>query len=333
MKIVIVSESEFSIKGHGVHTAYVEMVSALKKRSDIELVVNKFSSADIRHIHTVGTYALAQLLFGKGKKIVSAHLLPESFVGSFVGARYWQVFARIYLRWFYNRADCVLAVSDETKKGLQKLGVTSRIELFYNVIDTTRYQTDGRQKEQARNELGIQSKTWVVTSNGQVQPRKRVDSFLRLAGELPDTQFIWIGGIPFKNVAADYSAMKALIDQAPANVRFTDVIPIQQVRDYLQASDVFISTSDQETFGIAIVEAAATGLPIVLRDISDYDNTFRDFALMCQEQDFAPQLEQLRQDKKLYQSAVGQARRLAERFDSTTALDSLINLYRSVLGL
>lgn len=333
MKIIIISESEFSIKGHGVHTAYVELVSALKKRTDIELVVNKFESADIRHIHTVGTYALAHLLFGSGKKIVSAHVLPESFVGSFIGARYWLSFARFYLRWFYNRADCVLAVSDETKKGLIKLGVTSRVELFYNVIDTTRYQTDDKQKQQARHKLGIESDDWVVTSNGQVQPRKRVDTFLQLARDLPETRFIWIGGIPFKNVAAEYSAMKELIDSAPANVTFTDVIPIEKVRDYLQASDVFISTSDQETFGIAIVEAGATGLPLVLRDISDYDNTFRGEALLCQEAEFADQLEKLRTDKNLYKQTAQRAKRLAKRFDSSRATDRLLEIYRSVLSL
>ncbi|MFZ2494417.1 MAG: hypothetical protein WAW60_01420, partial [Candidatus Saccharimonadales bacterium] len=89
MKIAMISESEFSVQGHGVHTAYIELVNAIKKRSDVELVVNTFGSADIRHFHTVGPYSLAHLLFGHGKKVVSAHIIPESLVGSLIGAKYW----------------------------------------------------------------------------------------------------------------------------------------------------------------------------------------------------------------------------------------------------
>ena len=189
MKIAMISESEFSVQGHGVHTAYIELVNAFKKRSDVEVTVNNFGRADVRHIHTVGPYSLAHLLFGRGKKVVSAHVVPESFVGSLVGAQYWLPLARVYLRWFYNRADVVLAVSDETKMGLKSLGVKKPIEVFYNVIDTSRYSTTPDQKDAAREKMGIAHDAWIVTSNGQVQPRKRVDTFVRLAQELPEMTF------------------------------------------------------------------------------------------------------------------------------------------------
>ena len=331
MKIAMISESEFSVKGHGVHTAYIELVNALKKRSDVTLVVNSFTRADVRHIHTVGPYALAHLLFGSGKKVVSAHVVPESFVGSLIGAKHWLPLARLYLRWFYNRADSVLAVSDETKMGLKALGVKRPIEVFYNVIDTSRYLSSPAQKLAARKALGIAENAWVVISNGQVQPRKRVDTFGTRARKLPNMQFIWIGGIPFKNAAADYDKMKRVMDTAPSNVKFTGVITIDEVRDYFQAGDVFVSTSDQETFGIAIVEGAASGLPVVLRDIHDYDNTFRGEALMCDETEFAPVLERLRSEKDLYSRTVNQARTLAARYDSQAGAEMLLAIYRAVL--
>ncbi|OYW83962.1 hypothetical protein B7Z17_04845, partial [Candidatus Saccharibacteria bacterium 32-49-10] len=71
MKVAIASESEFSVQGHGVHTAYVETVRALRKRSDVEVLVNSKEPADIRHIHTVGWYCWKQLLLYSGKKIIS----------------------------------------------------------------------------------------------------------------------------------------------------------------------------------------------------------------------------------------------------------------------
>jgi len=327
----MISESEISVKGHGVHTAYVEMANALRRRKDVRLTVNRADRPDICHIHTVGFFALRFLLMRRGKKVVSAHIVPASLVGSLLAAKYWLPLARWYLRKFYNRADLVLAVSDETRDEVKRLGVKKPIEIFYNIIDTSRYATSPARKRAARQRLGITDDAWLVIGNGQVQPRKRIDTFVRLAKELPDMQFIWVGGVPFKAAAADYGKMKQFMEHPPQNVQFTGVIPLESVREYYQAADVFLLPSDQETFGMVVVEAAASSLPVVLRDIHDYDHTFRDDALLAHEKDFATVLRQLRSDKKMYAHAVRRAARIAERYDSEAGAEHLVALYKKLL--
>ncbi len=331
LRIVQISESEFSVQGHGVHTAFVETVRGLELLDDVSVSKNTYDAADIRHIHTVGPYSLLQLM-RPGVKVISGHVVPASFVGSLVGAKYWLPIAHAYLRWFYNRASVVIAVSDATKAELEAIGVKRRIEVVYNMIDTARYKTTAADKRAARKQLGIPADAVVVTSNGQVQPRKRVDTFVRLARELADMQFIWIGGMPFGKVAADASKMQRAIDTAPENVTFTGVIPLEKVRDYFAASDIFVSTSDQETFGIAIVEAAASGQPIVLRDIHDYDQTFRPDAVMCKEREFADEIRRLATDTSHYTTMKKHAAMLAKRYDSRTIARQLVDIYRSCLG-
>lgn len=331
MKIVIISESEFTVQGHGVHTAFVEMTNSLRQQEDITVVTNRRDKADIRHIHTVGPYALFHLLALSGKKVVSAHIIPESLVGSLFGARYWLPLARWYLRWFYNRADLVIAVSKATADQLMAMGVRTKIAVVDNTIDTARYVPLTSAKQTARAELGIERKAWVVVSNGQVQPRKRVDTFIRLARDLPDMKFVWVGGIPFKHTAASYQQMKHIIDRAPDNVVFSGVIPLDSVKQYFWAADVFIMPSDQETFGLAIVEAAASGLPVLLRDIHDYDHTFRPNALMCDEDTFSEGLIKLRDEPEYYREMVRQAKLLAARYDSRAGAQKLAALYHSLL--
>lgn len=331
MKVVQISESEFTVQGHGVHTAFVETVRGLKKHQDVTLLTNSTEPADIRHIHTVGTYALRQLLFMSGKKVVSAHLVPDSLVGSLRGARLWKGLATLYFRFFYNHADAVIAVSDETKTALEHMGVKTPITVIYNMIDTELYAATAAERQAARKALGYSPKYWVVVGNGQVQPRKRVDTFLHLAKQLPETKFVWVGGIPFKGAAANYEKMKKLMRSAPKNVHFTGVIPLDEVKKYFHAANVFIMPSDQETFGLAIIEAAASGLPLVLRDIHDYDHTFRADALMGTDSNFAELLEQLRNDPKLYAVMVQKARELACRYDCNTITEQLLALYRSLL--
>lgn len=332
MKIVQVSESEFSVKGHGVHTAYIETCNALQEHTDAEVATNSFEPADIRHLHTVGPYSLAQLLFASGSKIVSAHVIPESFVGSIVGAKYWLGLARLYLRWFYNRAELVIAVSDQTKQQLVDLGVNSRIEVLYNMIDITKYQKLRDHKTTLRKKLGIPVDVRVVVGNGQIQPRKRVDTFINMARKMPDVRFVWVGGMPFGKVAADQSGMQKLIDTAPNNVTVTGVVPLEKVAEYFCASDIFVMTSEQETFGLAIVEAAASGLPVVLRDISDYDATFRPDAKMCSESEFAPSIKDLLDDKSQYDRLQEKAENIANRYSSKTIVRELLTLYESTLG-
>lgn len=330
MKIVQISESEFTVQGHGVHTAFVETVRGLKK-CGLQVLVNKDEPADIRHIHTVGTYALKQLLFRDGKKVVSAHIVPDSLVGSLRGARLWKGAAKAYLKFFYNKADAVIAVSDETKQALLDMGVKKPVVVIYNMIDTSLYEATEKQRASARKALGFSDKDWVVVSNGQVQPRKRVDTFINLARALPDTKFVWVGGIPFKGAAANYEQMKRLMKTAPTNVQFTGVVKLEEVKKYFHAADVFVMPSDQETFGLAIVEAAASGLPLVLRDIHDYDHTFRSDALMGTDETFAELVEKLRRDKQLYQTMVVRSGQLAQRYDCTTITNELVALYKSLL--
>ena len=330
MKIVQVSESAFTVKGHGVHTAFTELRDALISQKDVEVLENKFTTADIVHIHTVGAYALFFLLFSQAKKVVSAHVVPESLRGSLVGSSLWLPLAIVYLRWFYNRADVVFAVSDSTKRDLIAMGVKSRIEVVYNLINTDKYISSDKDREQARKKLGIAQKAWVVVGAGQVQPRKRVDSFIAAAKALPDMQFIWVGGMPFGRLAADNSTMKHIVETAPGNVTFTGVIEHHAVLKYYQAGNVFWLPSIQETFGLVVVEAAAAGLPVMVRDIPDYEETFADYVLMKEEKDFVPALEKLRTDTAFYASVTKQTSKIVNIY-GRKGVTRVLDVYASLL--
>ncbi|MFS8119352.1 MAG: glycosyltransferase family 4 protein, partial [Microcoleus sp.] len=249
LKINMISESEFSVKGHGVHTAYLELANALKKRSDTDVVVNHMRrSADITHIQTVGPYSLMHLLFGPGKKVVTAHVVPASFIGSLAGAKYWLPLAKLYLRFFYGRADKVFAVSGSVANVLiREMGIkVERVSIFYNTIDMAQYLTTEVDKAIARKTFGISDKTFLVVGNGQVQPRKRVDILASMAKKMPDVRFFWVGGIPFKRLGADAQAMQKLMDNVPRNMTVTGVIELKDVKRYYQAADVFVLPAMQE---------------------------------------------------------------------------------------
>ena len=331
MRVTQVSESTFTVKGHGVHTAFYELTEALKKQPNIRIRVNRFEAADIIHIHTVGIFSMLFLLFAPGKKVVSAHVVPDSLVGSLVGAKFWLPLATRYLRWFYNRADLVVSVSDSTKRDLEAMKVRARIEVVYNLINTGRYEATDADRASARKKLGYSADQWLVVGSGQVQPRKRIDSFVAVARQLPHIQFVWVGGMPFGKLAAENGTMKRIIEDAPPNVLFTGVVELEQVRQYYWASNVFWLPSSQETFGLVVVEAAASGLPVVLRDIPDYAETFGDCAVLATDETFAEAILQLREDQSYYAHAVTRSAEISERFGVERGVERMLEAYRSLL--
>lgn len=334
ISVNIISESANSIQGHGVHTAYLEMINALKKYTDLTVIedeMNRRLDVDIIHFHTIGPRVWRKL-FQKGpRKVMSAHVVPDSFVGSIVLAKYWRFAAVWYMRWFYNQADLLLAVSKEARRDLVNLGVKVPVEVFYNFIDSDTYSQADISRSQVRQQLNIPQDAFIVIGAGQVQPRKRVDCFFEAAKQQPDVHFVWIGGMPFGKIAADSAQMAKMIETAPDNVHFPGIIPLENMSSYYRAADLFWLPSEQETFGLVVVEAAAAGLPVMVRDIPDYADTFGLDAIRCTDENATDFIQKLRTDSTYYQQQKAKSSQIAKRFDSRAAAAKLVKLYEQLV--
>ena len=332
LTVNMISESEFTVQGHGVHTAYKEITDALRKRKDVDIEVNTDRPADIIHIQTMGLYSFRRLIKKGGKKVVSAHLVPDSFVGSIKGAKYWKPLSKMWLKFFYRKADLVLACSGMVAEELINDMNVPKTKVFYNTIDMSRYKHTAAEKKTARKKLGLKDGDFVVMGNGQVQPRKRLDVLIKAAKQMPDVKFFWVGGIPFKNLGADYGAMQRMMKNAPDNLIITGVIPLDDVRDYYVAADIFVLPSVQENHPMCVLEAAGAELPIVLRDIPQYDDTFKGDAIMAKTDDeFLDLIDMLHRDKQAYSEAQRGAKRIAKKFDSSAGAERLVEFYRSLI--
>ena len=194
-----------------------------------------------------------------------------------------------------------------------------------------RFVSTDQQKTAAREKLGIKKDAFVVLGNGQVQPRKRFDIFVTLAQQMPDVSFIWVGGIPFKGLGADHAHMQQMIHDAPDNLLVTGVIPHDDVFDYYRVADAFCLPAEQENHPMCVLEAAGAGLPIILRDIPEYNDTFADDAIRCNDDEFSAAIEKLRSDEVFYKGQQQKTAAIAQRFDSGVAADKLVKLYRQLV--
>ncbi len=333
IRVNMISETEFTVKGHGVHTAYVEITEALRKNPHVEVEVNGQGKYDIVHIQTMGVYAMKWLFKPGVRKVVSAHLVPDSFLGSIRWAEKWRWIATIYLKWFYSKAHLILACSGSVKKELVEDMGLKKTEVLYNSIDMSRYERTEADRQKARSSLDIPPDRPVILGNGQLQPRKRFDLFFEMALNRPDYLFIWVGGIPFGQIlGAEASRMQQYVDEAPENLIVTGIIPLEEVRRYYHAADIFTLPAEQENHPMCVLEAAGTGLPIVLRDIWNYQDTFKGGAVMAPDDEaFLTEIDHLAADPAYLRHWSERSRLIRDRFDSHQSAKRLVSFYEQLL--
>lgn len=332
--LTIIKEDSGAPRGSGVYTAFVQLLEALRRRDDVRVSVNSIPpDTDVIHAHTTMWRYLLASLRHRDKLMVSAHEVPDTYLGSFVFDRASRRVAAHYLRFVYNRARLVVAVSPYTREELIALGVRSEIAVLCNGVDRTRFKPDGGARARLRRSLGLGPCAFVVMNAAQVQPRKGVRMFVEVARQVPEASFVWVGGRPYGRLSADYDACSRLMCEAPANVCFTGQVDYADMPGYYAMADACLFPSIQECFGYTIVEAAATGLPVMLIDNPAYRGyLFDDYLAASAPEGFAAHVRRLMSDEAFREEWKARGAHLAQRHDLATYPDRLMALYRRVAG-
>lgn len=267
------SETPYTHRANGVHAALQALVAA-QCEVGLRATVNGSSLRDTLHVHSVGPLALVRILLHRGPCITSAHMTSGALLQSVRGGPIVRAFVPPYLRMFYNRADLVIAVSYANFDELRSMGITSPIRIVYNGLTPPESGHTYQRRNAARSKLGIESSSTVVLTVGQLQIRKGIQVFVECARRLPKLHFVWIGGFPYWLISRGRAAVLEEIRKAPSNVSFIGVAESNILEEYRYAADVFISLSNHENFGIAALEAASAGLPMVLKRLAIFEELY-----------------------------------------------------------
>lgn len=326
--INIVSETPFYPKGHGVHTAFVEMVEAYKKLG-YKVLVNSDKKTDVTHCHTIGYYSLKKIRKNKGHVAISAHVIPDSFVGSLIGAKLWLPLAKMYLKFFYNQAKIMIAVSPQVKTELDEWNLKGNVYYVPNSVNMDKFKHDQKLRDIRRKALGIKKDEFVVVNTGQIQPRKGIQTFIDTAKKLPNIKFVWVGGIPMKKFASNYKDMMEIQENPPDNVIFAGMAPYEDAPSYYSAADALFFPSYQENFPYSVIEAAAAGLPLVMRDLEIYKPIYWDLTIKSKnDEDFVEIINKLSKNKNYWEEWSDKAISLAKKYESITTAKKIIEIYK-----
>lgn len=332
MKVNVISESQYiKEKFGGIHIAFINHVALLKKKG-VDVVINSLGKADIVHIHSYGPFALFKMLTGKEPKVAITHIVPESLVGSYRGGKFLFNIVKRYLIFFYNKADLIIAVNPKTKKDLEALGVTSRIEVLPNQINSAVIRKDPDLRKKGRDEYHFTDNDFVVLSAGRQSPRKGVHDFVRIAKKFPSLKFVWAGGKEADVLNAQTAEEKEILNNPPQNLLFLGTVSYDHMGMIFNMADILFFPSYQETQGLVIIEAAVCGLPVVIRDLPEYRQEYQEGYIACSTLDeFADAIEKLHSDKTFYQAQAVESAKLAAKFSDDIIGDKMISYYQSLL--
>jgi len=118
-------------------------------------------------------------------------------------------------------------------------------------------------KVEARRQFGLRPDAIILGSAARLHPLKHLDAAIRVLAQQPDWTLALAGQGP------DEPRLRGLADQLGVSdrVQFVGEISPEQVANFLACLDVFVFPSLAETFGLAAVEAAHTGVPVVANDL------------------------------------------------------------------
>ena len=328
MKIHVASETEYMVKGNGVHTAFIDHVELLKSKNDIAVVVNDEGRGDVYHSHTYGPlYFLKGLGYG-GKRIHTVHVIPDSIKGSLP---YWSKlmpFAKWYFKQVYSYADVCIAISPMVEEAIKETGAKTEIVRIFNPIHTQKWERTAENRKRAREFLGIADDEFVVLGVGQLQARKGVEDFMDVAAAIPYAKFVWAGGRPFKAMTEGISRIDERMATAGKNIQFTGMLDLDKMPLIYAAADLLLFTSYQENCPLAPIEAAACGMPVVFRDILEYEKLYNSTYLKAKNTaDFIAITRQIMIDKAFYKYGVGLSKQLVRQFDKDIIREKLLSLY------
>ncbi|WP_412990438.1 glycosyltransferase family 4 protein [Pediococcus siamensis] len=314
--------SASKVKGQGVESAYEELISLLKTHfpDEFEVRINQYSRAEISHYHTIDPqFYLSTFMPGRGRKIGYVHFLPETIEGSLKIPQPFRSIFYKYIIAFYKRMDHIVVVNPTFIPKLAAYGIPEdKVSYIPNFVHKSEfYEMTDEKKQQVRQQLGIPSQKFMILGIGQVQERKGVKDFIKLAQHNPNVQFVWAGGFSFGRMTDGYTELKKVVDNPPANLRFTGIVDRSELVNYYNAADLFLLPSYNELFPMSVLEAFSCGTPVLLRDLDLYHAIIAgDYAPAADVSEMQQQIERLLNDpsalKQLHRKSIEASEKYSE---------------------
>jgi glycosyltransferase involved in cell wall biosynthesis len=245
-------------------------------------------------------------------------------------------------------AAVVVANSQYTAANFTALGCRAGVRVVHYSVDTDRFNPGDVSRGEARFRLGLPDQAAVLGLVAQLTPWKGQDDAISLLSSLrssrPDAHLLLAGSAQFTSGFSRYDnlAYEQSLRSAVSRLGLEDSVHFLGRRDdlpqVLPALDLLILPSWEEPFGIVLLEAMATQLPVVATSVggpADIITDGQDGFLLAPRQPllWAREIDSLLAQPQLL-AAVGHRARLRAQaeFSRSRYLAGILASYSEALG-
>ena len=294
--------------------------------------IAEFEKLDIIHVHYAIPHASSALLakeilkeMGKNIPVITTlHGTDITLVGK-------DPSCKPVINYSINNSDGVTAVSNSLKNETVSIfNISNEIDVIPNFIDINKYQKVKRNAYRGKL-CGKGERLIIHTSNFRKVKRIQdvINIFCKINKEIP-SKLIMIGDGPERaNIESLTRSLCTLKD-----VMFIGKIP--DVENVLHNADLFLLTSEKESFGLSALEAMASSVPVISSNAGGLPELVQDgvSGYTCDIGDVNAMSEKAIEilDKKNINLFKNNAFRTASKYDINVILPKYIEFYKKILN-
>jgi glycosyltransferase involved in cell wall biosynthesis len=236
--------------------------------------------------------------------------------------------ARWWTRQLHNRAAINLCTSEATMDYLLKEGV-KRIRLWPQGVDARRLRPEKASEEWRERLSDGHPQDKLLLYVGRLAPEKGIERLKAILTDVPGTRLAFVGDGPARSdLEREFCGTPAL---------FTGVLQGEDLARAYASADAFLFPSTTDTLGLAMLEALASGLPVVAARggasheiVSDEENGLLYVANSTPS--LVSAVRRLFSDEGFRAGLARQARETAEKRDWESSTHTLRGYYEQALG-
>lgn len=217
---------------------------------------------DIVHAHSTNSAAI----YLRIAKQLGCVTIAHSHSAGYRGNKIQQLAKRVFAKGVKHVADYWFACSDSAALRLfgKNYKTYPRYYTIPNAIDVEAFKYNEETARRVRKQLGISDTALVCGHVGSFTSPKNHIFLLRIFDEVlkrnPDARLVCCGIGEKLPAIKEMAGLMGIIDK----ITFTGAV--LNVSEYMMAMDVFVFPSLFEGFPVSVIEAEASGLPIIMSD-------------------------------------------------------------------
>lgn len=318
---------------------------ALSYSYGIDRAIAKFKP-DILHIHIPLTISMGGILAAKrfNKPLVGTY---HTFISSEEmfkmigitkgkGTRVLKKLSWEYSNLFYNRCDIVLAPTEKIASILKKNGIKKSITILREGINFHAMKIlTNDEKKIFKKKYQLENKK-IILYVGRLSREKNLPLLLQVLALIhkkhSNIHLLIVGDGPQKKELMK-TAEKLGIENA---VTFTGTIPRKKILSdgIYSACDLFLTASKFETFGLTVLEAMGSGLPIITVESQGASELIEGNGYICKDDkhNIAKHVIKILSNLKLQKKFSEQSLKICKKYDSKKTTQKLIQIYKKLIS-